>query len=275
MTNAPAISLNDSYAYCHELMRTAARNFYFGMSMLPEAKRQAMHALYGFMRLIDDIADAPSGDSDKRALLENWRADMHAATIGRFANHPIWPAFADTVRRFSIPTKIFDDAIDGQIQDLVQDTYATFKDLYLYCYRVASTVGIAAVHIWGYRDDSALKLAEERGVAMQLTNILRDIREDAARGRTYLPTEDRRQFGCEIWDPTRDPAPEGFEDLLRFESNRAREYYERSAALDDLITPDARPTLQIMTDIYRGILVRIAAHARVVLRRRVGLSTFE
>jgi phytoene synthase len=111
---------------------------------------------------------------------------------------------------------------------------------------------------------------------MQLTNILRDIREDAARGRTYLPTEDRKQFGCEIWNPSSgEPAPIGFEDLLRFESERARQYYERSSSLEELIPPDARPTLQIMTDIYRGILDRIAAHPRVVLLKRVGLSTFE
>ncbi|HEY8665875.1 MAG TPA: phytoene/squalene synthase family protein, partial [Tepidisphaeraceae bacterium] len=194
------LSAEESYAWCHELMRSAARNFYYGMRLLPEAKRQAMYALYSFMRLIDDIADEPGAAAAERVKkLESWRKDLHAAVKGETHSHPLWPALADTIARFAIPIKLLDEAIDGQLQDLVQSAYTTFIDLYGYCYRVASTVGIAAIHIFGFRDRKAVALAEERGIAMQLTNILRDIREDAARGRRYIPIEDCARFGCDDW----------------------------------------------------------------------------
>jgi phytoene synthase len=282
------LRLQDSYAYCHELMRTAARNFYYGMRLLPEAKRNGMYALYSYMRLCDDLADGPlataGADADalpqaaveqRRRLLDDWRAQTHAAIARPLDAHPIWPAFHDMVRRFAVPAGIFDDAIDGQIQDLQQSLYRTFDELYRYCYRVASTVGIAAVHIWGYREARAMKLAEERGIAMQLTNILRDIREDAARGRQYLPDEDLRRFDLRLDDlghPLKRPQ---FDALLQFQARRARGYYERSAELEDLVMPDARPTLQVMTGIYRRILDRISANPHLVLIRRVGLTTLE
>jgi phytoene synthase len=276
------LSLDASYAYCHRLMRSAARNFYWGMRLLPPAKRQAMHALYTFMRLIDDIADDTTTDpaactvEARRQRLEQWRATTHRAIAGDTAGHELWPAFHDTVSRFHIPTRLFDEAIDGQLQDLTQLTYATFDDLYRYCYRVASTVGIAAVHIWGFRDSQALKLAEDRGIAMQLTNILRDLREDAARGRRYVPDEDCHRFGrCNQLPISADHVPPGFDELMQFETVRAREYYERSAPLEDLVDADSRPTLRIMTGIYRGILDRIAANPRAVLVGRVSLTTTE
>lgn len=280
------LPLRESYAYCHELMHTAARNFYFGMRLLPETKRQAMHALYSYMRLVDDITDntpaandlsAPASKIDsRRQQLDQWRTDTHRALAGDTGGHPIWPAFHDMVRRFQIPAKVFDDAIDGQLQDLTQNRYATFTDLYDYCYRVASTVGIAAVHIWGFRSDHAVQHAEERGIALQLTNILRDLRDDAARGRRYLPADDCARFGCTHWNAAVGGAiPAGFDDLLQFQTARARAYYEQSSPLEELVNADARPTLQIMTTIYRRILDRIAASPRLVLVRRVGLSTVE
>jgi len=266
-------ALEESYEYCHGLMRRAARNFYYGMRLLPVAQRGAMYALYSYMRLCDDIADdAPAGVDDRMERLEQWRQSTHAAIGGQTQGHPIWPAFGDMVGRFGIPAKIFDDAIDGQIQDLRQDRYGTFAELYAYCYRVASTVGIAAVHIWGFTGERALKLAEELGVAMQLTNILRDLREDAARGRRYLPDEDCRRFGVEGWMANGAEVPAGVVPLLQFEAHRAREYYERSAPLEEMIGAAARPTLRIMTGIYRGILDRIIESPQLVLRQRVRLS---
>lgn len=266
-------TLEVSYGYCHGLMRRAARNFYYGMRLLPAEQRGAMYALYSYMRLCDDIADdAPGGADDRRERLEEWRKATHAAIGGRADGHPIWPAFCDMVVRFGIPAKVFDDAIDGQIQDLRQDRYGTFAELYEYCYRVASTVGIAAVHIWGYTDPGALKLAEELGIAMQLTNILRDLREDAARGRRYLPDEDCRRFGVEQWMANGSAAPAGVGALLEYEARRAMGFYERSAGLERMISSTARPTLRIMTGIYRGILDRIIASPQRVLRQRVSLS---
>lgn len=285
-----SISLNDSYTYCHQLMRSAARNFYLGMKLLPDPKRRAMFALYGFMRLCDDIADEEDADrksrrvetaraaqpltaTERRQRLNAWRAEMHNALSGKTTTHPIWPAFVDTVRRHAIPVKIFDDAIDGQLQDLDQTSYSTFDELYRYCYRVASTVGIAAVHIWGFEDKRALLLAERRGIAMQLTNILRDLREDAQRGRRYLPAEDFHRFGLDpnnIEQAVREPA---FEEMLRFEAARAQSYYEESAELESLVTADSRPTLQTMTSIYRGILDLISAQPHLVLIQRVRLPS--
>jgi 15-cis-phytoene synthase len=288
-------SLQASYAYCHDLMRTAARNFYYGMRLLPEAKRNGMYALYSYMRLCDDLADAPLADAkdgarallegdpatpeialdQRRRLLDDWRDQTHSAIAAPLPSHPIWPAFHDTVRRFGIPARVFDDAIDGQIQDLQQSLYHTFDELYRYCYRVASTVGIAALHIWGFREQRALKLAEQRGIAMQLTNILRDIREDTARGRQYIPDEDLQRFELTLADLSHPLKRHHFDALLQFETARAREYYQQSAELEELVTPDSRPTLQVMTGIYRRILDRISANPHLVLIRRVGLTTLE
>lgn len=284
-----SVTLDQSYAFCHQLMRSAARNFYYGMRLLPEAKRNAMYALYGFMRLCDDLTDDPipptgqplqlqdvvSDDAERRRLLAAWRADTHAAIDRPIQSHPIWPAFHDTVRRFQIPRQIFDDAIDGQVQDLEQSVYPTFEELYRYCYRVASTVGIAAVYIWGFRHERAIRLAEHRGIAMQLTNILRDVREDAARGRQYLPTEDFNQFGLTLQDMNDPHQRHRFDALLEFQAERAAGYYRQSAELEELITPDSRPTLQIMTGIYSRILERIHANPHLILIRRVSLGTFE
>lgn len=280
-------TIQESYAFCHEVMRTAARNFYFGMRLLPEAKRNAMYALYGFMRRCDDLTDDPlpptgdpqearlTSDAERRRRLAAWRDQTHAAIDRPICSDPIWPAFHDTVRRFQIPRQIFDDAIDGQMQDLEQSVYPTFDELYRYCYRVASTVGIAAVHIWGFRHERAIRLAEQRGIAMQLTNILRDIREDAARGRQYLPTEDFDRFGLTPRDMNDPQQQRQFDALLAFQAERAAAYYRQSAELEELITPDSRPTLQIMTGIYSRILERIRDNPHLILIRRVSLSTFE
>lgn len=318
-TLMPPVPLEDSYDFCHGLMRSAARNFYYGMRLLPLAKRRAMFALYSFMRLCDDLADGAITDTieplrqpqvkDRRQLLESWRQQTHAALAGQPVNHPLWPAFADSAKRFSIPTKLFDDAIDGQLQDLRQNRYDTFADLYQYCYRVASTVGIAAIYIWGFEDERALQMAEHRGIAMQLTNILRDQREDAQRGRQYLPSEDFSRFGLPL--PNLPPMSDGdlslpdglssfknirsfnsetevlaamhlpsghiqqVDQLLHFQAQRAADYYNRSAELEGLIHADSRPTLRTMTSIYRRILDRIAAQPRRVLFGRVSLSGFE
>jgi phytoene synthase len=273
------LSLEASYAFCHRLMQQAARNFYYGMRLLPQDKRQAMYALYSFMRLADDIADDPSPDvSDptrRRAALEQWRTATHAAIGGDTRGHPLWPAFADAVRRFGIPASVFDDAIDGQVQDLMQTQYQTFDELYAYCYRVASTVGIASLHIWGFGGNTAaLKLAEYRGIALQLTNILRDLKEDAQRGRRYVPAEDLDRFGLRGWMATDAVVPPGYDQMMQFQSQRARGYYVQSADLEEMVDADARPTLRIMTEIYRGILDRIAADPRRALEQRVSLPAW-
>lgn len=268
-------SLEESHAYCHALMRRAAGNFYHGMRLLPEPKRHAMHALYAWMRWIDDLADGPAGQGadlrdpgEVRHSLELWREQTGIALRGGEAAHVMLPALTAAVREFSIPPHVFAEAIDGQLQDLSQSHYHTFEELYGYCYRVASTVGIAAACIWRYRGEEALKLAEYRGIAFQLTNILRDLKEDAQRGRVYLPREDLAAYGVEDITQSSPAAAE----LILFEARRAREYYERSAALESMISPDSRATLRIMTRIYSALLSRIQRDPLRVLWCRVSLS---
>lgn len=270
-------TLEQSQAYCHELMRKAARNFYFGMSLLPSEKRSAMFALYAFMRQIDDLADdgvdAGVALPEIERQLQQWRTLTHAALAGKSQDHPMFPAFVQASRQFGIPADLYDAAIDGQIQDLHQLHYATFDELKRYCYRVASTVGIAAIYIWGFKDPNAIALADDRGVAFQLTNILRDLREDHARGRVYLPQEDLDRFGVDLDSVMRGGDTAAFAQLMRFQIQRAQGFYDSSRPLEGLIAPDSRATLGIMTGIYHGILDRIAADPLAVLRGKVGLSS--
>lgn len=272
-------TLEESRSWCHELMRSAARNFYYGMSLLPEEKRQAMFALYAFMRRIDDIADSSVDAGTDKALasaaLEYWRSATHRALAGEDSEHPMFPALREAVDRFGIPPELLDSAIDGQLMDMNRSHYESFDELNRYCYCVASTVGIAALYIWEFRGDGALALADDRGVAFQLTNILRDIREDHARGRVYLPQEDLVRFGVNLDSVLAGGPAEAFAEMMRFESERAAGFYASSAALEELIAPDSRATLRIMTSIYEGILKQIQADPLAVLSRRVGLSSSE
>lgn len=271
-------TLDESRQWCHELMRSAARNFYYGMSLLPEEKRNAMFALYAFMRHIDDIADsAVDSGVDKQtavAALELWRRETHAVLNGEDRPHPMFPALRDAVVRFCIPVDLLDSAIDGQLLDMRQSHYHHFEELKHYCYCVASTVGIAALYIWGFREGDAIVLADDRGVAFQLTNILRDIREDHARGRAYLPQADLKRFGVDLSDVLAGGDTTSFEAMMRFEIDRAQEYYDSSAGLEDMVEADARSTLKVMTTIYHGILAELAREPLAGLYRRVGLSSF-
>lgn len=271
-------TLEESREWCHALMKAAARNFYYGMSLLPDEKRHAMFALYAYMRHIDDIADdavdAGVAPAVAAGLLVQWRGATHRALHGDTSAHAMFPALVNAVRRFCIPCDLFDAAIEGQLQDLAKVRYSSFDELKRYCYCVASTVGIAAVYIWGFRDSSAIVLADDRGVAFQLTNILRDIREDHARGRVYIPQEDFDRFGVDLPRALAGEQQDQFRELIAFEARRAQDYYDSSASLESIIQPDARPTLRVMTTIYHGILKEIQADPTSVISRRAGLSSF-
>lgn len=273
------ISIEESRNWCHELMRSAARNFYYGMSALPAPKRNAMFALYSFMRHIDDIADdavdAGTDKSTAAAQLEQWRNATRAALAGEEPQHIMFPALREAMHRFCIPPDLLDSAIDGQLQDLQQCRYTNFDQLRRYCYCVASTVGIAAVYIWGFRDSQAIVLADDRGVAFQLTNILRDIREDLGRDRIYLPESELAQHNVDLKHELNGGASKQFLELMRFQIERAERFYTSSAELESLVEADARPTLRTMTAIYHGILKKIAANPAAVLRKKVGLSTMQ
>jgi phytoene synthase len=270
--------LQQSRAFCEQLTRQAAKNFYYGLRLLPDAKRSAMFALYAYMRLVDDIADDDDGRSlaQRHQELDAWRTQTRAVLDGLppdEAAHPLWPAFADTVHRHNIPPLVFDEVIEGQRQDLDRATFQTFKDLRVYCYRVAGVIGVASIYIWNFEGGPATELlAIDRGVAFQLTNILRDLREDASRGRCYLPHDEMTEMGVTHDDLFQGRTSENLERLIRFQIDRAESLYHSSSPLEEKIEKDSRPTLRAMTDIYHGLLSKISADPQRVLTERVTLS---
>jgi phytoene synthase len=275
--------------YCEFVTRTQAKNFYYGLKLLPEPKRSAMFTLYAYMRLVDDIADEEDGRTLAQRIqeLEAWREQTHSIFVGGSGDHTdpptlgriadggrdLWPAFAEMVREYNVPRHLFDDVIAGQRQDLEPEPFDTFDQLHTYCYRVAGVVGLASIYIWGFVGGAETEaLAVDRGVAFQLTNILRDLREDAARGRTYLPLEDLAVMNVTEADLRGTRGGHEFKELMRFEIDRAESYYRKSADLEERIQRDSRPTLVAMTQIYHRLLKKVAVQPERVLRERVSLS---
>jgi phytoene synthase len=266
------ITVEQSYQYCLKVARTRAKNFYYSFVLLSKQQRKAMCAIYAFMRYCDDLSDEPGAS---RAAIDQWRAELDEALEGRFSDHPLWPGFHHTVRRFGIPHEYFHQMIDGVSSDLEPRCIETFDELYQYCYHVASVVGLTIIHIFGFDTRSALPLAEKCGVAFQLTNILRDIREDAEKDRIYIPAQDLRRFGVTADDLRAGRRDEPFLRLMRFEAARARQYYTESAALLELIHPRSKGSLQALIAIYSRLLERIEGTNYDVFTRRVRLSLFE
>ncbi|MBS1857843.1 MAG: phytoene/squalene synthase family protein [Acidobacteria bacterium] len=266
------MTVEDSYRYCIGVARSRAKNFYYSFILLSEQQRKAMCAIYAFMRYCDDLSDEPGAT---RAAIDRWRAELEEALQGRFGEHPVWPAFHHTVRRFGIPHDYFREMIDGVTSDLEPRRFETFDELYRYCYQVASVVGMTIIHVFGFDTRSALPLAEKCGIAFQLTNILRDVREDAERGRIYFPIEDLRRFGVSEDDLCAGHRTPEFLKLMRFEAGRARAHYTESAPLLDLIHPRSRSSLWALIAIYSRLLERIEAANYDVFTRRVRLTLFE
>jgi 15-cis-phytoene synthase len=266
------MTVDESYRYCVRVARSRAKNFYYSFVLLSGQQRKAMCAMYAFMRYCDDLSDEPGAT---RAPIERWRAELEDALQGRFSDHPVWPAFHHTVRRFGIPHEYFRQMIEGVTSDLEPRRFETFDDLYEYCYQVASVVGLITIYIFGFDTRSALPLAEKCGVAFQLTNILRDVREDAESGRIYFPLEDLRSFGVTEENLKSGQRTPEFLKLMRFEAARARAYYNESTPLLDLIHPRSRSSLWALITIYSRLLERIEAANYDVFSRRVRLSLFE
>jgi phytoene synthase len=253
-----SLDLAGSYDYCRNLARVAARNFYYGFRLLPNDKRDALCALYAFMRGVDDISDEAGEIPEKRRRLAERRAEMDRALAGEIAGNPVWPAFRDTVERYKIPVRYLHDLISGAEMDLTVQTYETFEGLREYCYRVAGTVGLCCVHVFGFTDPRAPEYAERLGIAFQITNILRDVRADYDMGRVYLPREDLRQFSCvPAEEIPKANASEAFRSLVKFEAERAREFYLEGSQLIRLIEEDSRSALWALSRIYAGILEKI------------------
>jgi len=264
--------LDESYDYCRRVARQRAKNFYYSFLLLSLEQRKAMCAIYAFMRYCDDLSDEPGAN---RGAIERWQGEMEQAFQGSFSQHPVWPAFHDTVQRFVIPHEYFREMIAGVASDLEPRQIQTFDELYRYCYQVASVVGLTIIHIFGFETPAALPLAEKCGVAFQLTNILRDIREDASLGRVYLPAEDLRRFQVTTEDLRTGNRNEPFLRLMRFEAARARAYYLESTPLLELVEPRSRKSLWALITIYSRLLERIEAANYDVFSQRVRLSSFE
>ncbi len=268
--------LADSYAFCRDIARREARNFYYSFLLLPPERRMAMCALYAFMRHTDDLADEPALVEDKRNALGSWRQELRQALSGGPTHWPGLPALADIVKRHGLPEKHLIEVIDGVAMDLEPRPYITFDELYHYCYHVASAVGLCCLHIWGFRSENgrAEKLAESCGVALQLTNILRDVREDAEAGRVYLPREDLERFGVGLEELTSARPSAAMRDLLRFEGARAYAYYGEAKALGRYVAPVGRPMLRAIVGTYRALLDEIARREYDVLNGRVALPAW-
>lgn len=274
----PAHWLRTSTAYCRRVTRRSRSSFRFAFRLLPPAKRDAMHALYAFLRATDDLSDEPGEPAVKRAALRRWRERLAHALGGTFT-HRSHAALHRTVHQFAIPPAYLHAVIDGCECDLEPVQFQCFEQLRVYCYRVASAVGLACIRIWGLRPGvtfgEAEPFAEAAGYAFQLTNVLRDLGEDLARGRVYLPADELARFGCqpELWRaPVR---ADRFRDLMRFQVGRAHNYYRRSKPLAGLLTPDGRAVFTLMSDAYRGLLDRIEAVGYDVFTRRVRLGRWQ
>jgi phytoene synthase len=258
----------EGYRACEALTRSEAANFYYGIRLLPSAKRRAMCAVYAFARQVDDIGDGEASAQDKLIQLSAAR-DALAQTNG----NPMRLALADAERRFALPHDALEDLIAGVEMDVRDTSYETFDELVVYCRRVAGTIGRLCLAIFGSREPgTAGPLADDLGVAMQLTNILRDVREDLERGRVYLPGEDRRRFGAE---DLRDATRADVAALVSFEVTRAREWFEHGLRLLDLLDGRSAACVGAMTGIYRRILERIAEEPTAVMERRVSLPPWE
>jgi 15-cis-phytoene synthase len=276
-----AATLQESYAFCERVARTQAKNFYYSFLLLTRPRRQAMCAIYAFMRYCDDLSDDESV-RDRAAEIALWRQDLEAALDGRRRSgdapvHPLWPAFADAVERFKIPHQYFFDMIQGVSSDLEPRRIATFDELYEYCYHVASVVGLTIIHIFGFDSQPALALAlaEKCGIAFQLTNILRDVREDAEKDRVYLPREDLDRFGVTEADLRATQVSPNLRKLLEFEAARARQYYREAGPLVGMVYKPSRGSLRALIAIYSQLLDRIITANYEVLASRIRVPTWQ
>jgi phytoene synthase len=268
-------ALAESYRFCVALARREARNFYYAFLLLPRSRRRSMCALYAFMRHTDDLADEPGTAEAKARALDDWRRALDAALAGRGVGaSPGLAALADTVARHGIPATLLHEVIEGVSMDIQPRGFATFAELADYCYHVASVVGLCCLHIWGYRSEggTAERLAEHCGIALQLTNILRDVGDDARHGRIYLPHDDLARFGVAPEDLAALGRPgDRVRELLAFEARRAYEYYEAARPLARLVDPVGRPVLRTIVGIYRALLDEIARRDYHVLDGRISV----
>ena len=280
------LTLARAYAACRSIAKREAKNFYYAFVALPLERRNAICAIYAFMRRADDLADDETlPREERRRLLDAWLAAWRAAAAGEATGDPVFLAVRDATQRFKIPLELLDELVAGVTMDLdhaptgAPDTYATFADLYRYCYLVASVVGLVCIRIFGYHDPRAEKLAEETGIAFQLTNILRDVAEDAARNRVYLPLDELTVHGVSLESllhrtPAAPPTTNE-RTLLEGIAKRTEDYYGSARELLPLIDPESRPALWVLVAIYHSLLKRIERADYDVFTRRASVPLLQ
>ncbi len=273
----------EAYDYCRRVTQRASKTFYWGSVFLPQPKRQAVWAVYALCRIVDDIVDEEmhpdtpraghlSGSSTPKQELNYWRQSIERVyQRGGADNNLVQRAWSDVLERYPVPLTPVLELLDGVEMDLTINRYQSFDELYLYCYRVAGTIGLLTSPIFGYQDKTALHHAVDLGVALQLTNILRDIGEDARRNRIYLPQEEMQRFGYTESDLMQGIVNAAFCELIRFQMARADNYYQRSQPGISLLSPDSRLAIRLSGTLYRGILDRIHLNNYNVFTKRASV----
>jgi phytoene synthase len=271
-----------AYAACRNIARKKAKNFYYAFVALPAKKRDAICAVYAFMRQADDLSDDEDLPiAERRIAMDKWLTRWHQVQAGDATSDPVFIALLDAQSSFAIPSDLLDQLVQGTATDLEPRfaAYATFADLYRYCYLVASVVGLVCIRIFGYLDPRAEKLAEETGIAFQLTNILRDVREDAQRGRLYLPLEDLERCGVTPGSMTGISSGQQLtpqqRQVLAIQAERAGQFYKSAEALLPLISPDSRAAMWVLVTIYHRLLRHIEQRNFDVFSTRVGVPAYE
>ncbi|HEX8924945.1 MAG TPA: phytoene/squalene synthase family protein [Terriglobales bacterium] len=279
------LQLETAYCNCRHIARKAAKNFYYGFMVLPKRRRDALCAVYAFMRQADDISDEPGLSlADRRQKLTTFLDNFRRTAAGEPTDDPVLMALQDSQQRFNIPSTLLEQLVAGTAMDLQDDfvadparpvvAYKTFDQLYDYCYHVAGVVGLVCIKIFGYTDNAAEPLAEHLGVAFQLTNILRDVKEDAQMGRIYIPQEDLDRFHVSPQELAAGTDTAKLQPLLQFEGKRGRDFYKSGEELLPLIEEVSQPALWVLINVYRGLLDRIEARNFDVYSERVRMSTF-
>ena len=269
-----ASEIDRAYDHCQRVAKDHAKNFYYAFRTLPAAKRRAIYAVYAFCRYCDDVADDDNLPLDeKRRLLAEIRERMNNSE-GESAD-PVFAALEATTRTFGIPRSYYEDVIRGVETDLVVTRFQSFDELRDYCYLVASTVGLICIEVFGYEDPAARGYAVDLGIAMQLTNVMRDVREDMGRGRIYLPLDEIRSFGYSEQDLLAARNNESFRSLMAFQAERARGHFDSGARLFPLLSRESRACAAVLHQLYSRILDRMEASGYDVFTQRIGLSTSE
>ena len=266
-----ATELEQAYDHCQRIAKQHARNFYYAFRTLPAKKRRAIYAAYAFCRYCDDIADDNLPIEEKRTLFAGTRRMLSESRNGR-SNHPVFAALEDACEYFQIPADYLEEVIQGVEMDLTWTRFETFEQLHAYCYKVASVVGLICIEVFGYDDPKAKEYAIDLGVAMQLTNIMRDIKEDAQRGRVYLPLDEIKSFGYSEKELLDGVVNDAFRELMIFQSGRARRYFASGRRLIPLLHTESRACPAVLHGLYSAILDRIEQAGFNVFDRRIGLS---